>query len=400
MLEDAPVLGLSWMKHHQELAVAAVDSGKISFMKFHPDAEDHQSALEQLSTVESFAGLSSVSINCSDDFLLASGFANDVVLYDVQSGKTLTTLQAAHSQFVNVSRFAHGSPHIFATASFDGSCKVWDLRQPLSALHPVQSLATQGLNVMVAFSPDDKYLLSSGVDTRITQWELPSFRQSPEFFPLRPAMHQDRYRRSMYLADSKRIVSTATDESHLHVISVHGKKLGVVDFRGLLPGENGVDTYMRSIDSPSVNSSMRDIVSRFRGPSCLASLAPHCPRILSKLMQRVENRVCGRRMRQAQALRSSACTSNRSYATNSLDLYDASLLGHPASRDPGNVIDGNVWIAEDYEDDATGGREYVQSIRTHPTFENQVGVLLSFKNTSFSQSYVVLLDLVPSSGSD
>jgi hypothetical protein len=36
-----------------------------------------------------------------------------------------------HSHFINITRFANRSPHIFATASFDHSCKVWDLRQPL-----------------------------------------------------------------------------------------------------------------------------------------------------------------------------------------------------------------------------------------------------------------------------
>ena len=90
-----------------------------------------------------------------------------------------------HSHLINISRFAHGAPHIFATASLDHTCKVWvyvmlyhintymytylciylyiyiyiyiyithtckvwDLRTKLTRERPVSILRTRGPNVM------------------------------------------------------------------------------------------------------------------------------------------------------------------------------------------------------------------------------------------------------------
>jgi WD40 repeat protein len=347
-------MGLSWMKHHPELVCGAAHSGKISFLKFNPHAEEGQCALEPLAAnVQSFPKLSSISVNCSDDFLLASGFTNDLALYDVQTSKILTTLHGAHTNFINISRFAHQSPHIFATASFDHTCKVWDLRQPLNSSHPVKSLPTNGLNIMVTFSADDKYLLSSGVDTRITQWELPSFRQSPNAFNLRAPMHQARYRRSIYFADSTRFVTAATDESHLNVLSTDGRNLGVVDFRGFLTRNRGVVNTYDGIDQSTGSA------------------------------QRNEQHLWGRSTRHA----------------------PGSMISSSASRNAKDIASGKVWIPDGDDHNGCHGnahvnayeREYVQSIRTHPIFENQLGVLL-FSSYHFSpQSCIALVDLAPSS---
>lgn len=87
-----------------------------------------------------------------------------------------------HRNFINILRFSHRSPHLFATASFDHSCKacsfdlerlveaeVWDLRQPMQLSRPahapatatsdccsrseVKLFTTDTLNVMCTFSP-------------------------------------------------------------------------------------------------------------------------------------------------------------------------------------------------------------------------------------------------------
>eukprot|EP00913_Durusdinium_trenchii_P019121 g17969.t1 len=78
--------------------------------------------------------------------------------------------------------------------------------------NPVKTLRT-GHNVMCTFSPDDRYFLSSGVDTRITQFEVATWQARS--MPLRKAV----------------IVTGSTEESHLHLLSVYGKKLGCIDFR-------------------------------------------------------------------------------------------------------------------------------------------------------------------------
>merc|ERR1719230_1802829 len=99
------------------------------------------------------------------------------------------------------------------------------------------------MNIMCTFSPDDRRLLCSGaesVDTgtqggSIVQFELPSFRQAPQSFPVRPAApSRAHYRRSFFFFGGGNFVTTATPESHVRVLSAEGSNLGVVDFRGLL----------------------------------------------------------------------------------------------------------------------------------------------------------------------
>merc|ERR550525_147342 len=112
---------------------------------------------------------------------------------------------------INTVRFCHTSPHIFVTASYDHSCKVWDLRQPLISSRSIKNLITGDRNVMCTFSPDDTLLLRSGVDTQISQFEVPSWHPFPERFPFRESVHEDRYRRSAYFASGRHFATAATE---------------------------------------------------------------------------------------------------------------------------------------------------------------------------------------------
>lgn len=87
---------------------------------------------------------------------------------------------------------------------------------------------------MCVFDPDDQYLLCSGVDTRLRQYEVSTWEESPTRFPLRPPMHHERYRRATYLAGGRYIATAATEESHMHLLTVEGASLGVLDFKGVL----------------------------------------------------------------------------------------------------------------------------------------------------------------------
>merc|ERR1712100_1018252 len=84
----------------------------------------------------------------------------------------MKTFEHVHENFANILRFTNRSPHVFATVSFDTTCKVWDLREPLMRERPVTVLNTNTLNVMCCFSPDDKYLLISGVDKALHQFDV------------------------------------------------------------------------------------------------------------------------------------------------------------------------------------------------------------------------------------
>jgi WD40 repeat protein len=109
-----------------------------------------------------------VHLNSENDSLLVSGYVNDVKIYDVESGVIKSTLSAAHSDHINISRFSNMSPHIFATSSFDKKAKTWDTRMPLR--EPIYTLQCNSGIVMINFSPDDKYLLTSALDNEITQF--------------------------------------------------------------------------------------------------------------------------------------------------------------------------------------------------------------------------------------
>lgn len=351
IVDSCPVLGLAWMRHHPQSAVCgAAHSGQIRFLKYDQQANPQDPALQHVLTVDEFPKLSSLSINCTDDFLLASGFTHDLALYDTGTGQVLHRVLGVHSHFINISRFAHRCPHVFATASFDHTCKVWDLRQPLIHDRPVKVLHTGGLNVMCTFSPDDRYLLCSGIDTRITQFELPSFRMFPDSFPLRPAMHQARYRRSMYFATGRHFVTAATDESHIRIMSASGKNMGVVDFCGLL------GRTWTSLQRPLPANEKKRKVGSLRRSRMLAE----------NNLQRAEGREEPRVMWEAKPLKQGEVQ---------LDDELARMRGGPAAE-------GRVH------------KEYVQSVRTHPIVENRVGVLLSSYHPD-PQSYIAFVHLDP-----
>lgn len=357
VVDSCPVLALAWMRHHPQTAVCgAAHSGQIRFLKYDVQANPTDPALQHILTVDEFPKLSSLSVNCTDDFLLASGFTHDLALYDTGTGRVLQRVLGVHSHVINISRFAHRSPHVFATASFDHTCKIWDIRQPLIHDRPAKVLHTGGLNVMCAFSPDDKYLLCSGIDTRITQFELASFRKFPDNFHLRPAMHQARYRRSMYFATSRHFVTAATDESHIRILSATGKKMGVVDFCGLFER-----TWM-GLQRPFAAS---DIPYQHRMPARY------------RLTDSWEAKVQHAEFREEQR----AIWENGKLAQGEVKLDDE--IDHQTSI----RVEGRAH------------KEYVQSVRTHPTVENRVGVLLSSYNSD-PQSYIAFVHLDPNYSRD
>lgn len=114
---------------------------------------------------DDFEQLTSVHVNSTDEHLLVSGYSKDVALYDICSGRRIQVFKHLHQEHINVVKFAHHSPSIFATSSFDQEVKMWDLRQGPS--RPCFTASSSRGNVMVCFSPDDHYLLSSAVDNEV-----------------------------------------------------------------------------------------------------------------------------------------------------------------------------------------------------------------------------------------
>jgi len=361
ILDSCHVLGLAWLHHHPQSAVCGLHSGQIKFLRYDPQATLQEPALQHVLNVDEFPKCSSLSVNCTDDFLLASGFAHDIALYDTGTGQVLNRVPGVHRHFINISRFAQQSPHVFATASFDHTCKLWDLRQPLIPDRPLRTLETGGLNVMCTFSSDDKYLLCSGIDNRIAQYELQSFSMFPDSFHLRPSMQRERYRRSVYFAAGRHFVTAATDESHIRVMSASGKNMGVVDFSDF----KGQD----QMSKPKARMGWRPL------PMDDTSRAACMPQGCSRL-HLMDSFKC-------KLLRAQGCEEPRV-------IREAGLLAH-----------GEVFLDTEHTrtrgasaEDGVVHRQSVQSVRTHPIIENRVGVLLSAIQSD-QQSYVVFVHLDP-----
>jgi hypothetical protein len=355
IIERSQVLGLSWMRHHPQVALCGVaNSGRISFLRYDPMAGPRERALEEISGAGSFnAPLSSLSVNCSDDFLLASGSSCDVAIYDTQTGCSLQRGIGVHSHLINISRFAHGAPHIFATASLDHTCKVWDLRTKLTRERPVSILRTRGPNVMCAFSPDDRRLMCSGIGDDLTQFDVPSWQMFDKFpcrTPDRSPYMGKRFRRATYLANSHTFVTGATGESHVRFLSCDGKDYGVVDFCSLR-------RHFRRM-GPSVGATAASIL----GGLTAKAQAPefNYGHTLGASVQRAAGREPLRRVTEGMGLSSRSVVQS---GETQLDLTGANGVS-------------------------------VQSVKANPIIENQVGVLLS-SDLSDPQSYVALLHLAP-----
>jgi WD40 repeat protein len=263
-VDHVPILGLSWLHTQPQRAVVGASlSGTICVVGYDDNRPGDMDHLR----LEPFPHLSSLSVNCTDDFFMTSGFCIDLALYDMGTGRRLSTFCGLHQNFINILRFGHRSPHLFATASFDQTCKVWDLREPINAERPMRLLKTETLNVMCCFSPDDQNILCSGVDSALQQFSLAMPASKEETvqgtrFPL-PALHSEtNYRRSLYLADGNLVATAATSESLLRVYKAQPPHLhqGHIDFRNMLsrrrqryaPGVGGVGGQQRSADGRGV----------------------------------------------------------------------------------------------------------------------------------------------------
>lgn len=106
-----------------------------------------------------FNDMTSVHINSEDQAFMASGYHKSVPIFDLATGKRVLYFEDIHEKSINIARFANETPHLLATCSFDRAVKVWDMRVGSSA--PIYTCASRSKNVLIAFSPDDQYMLTS-----------------------------------------------------------------------------------------------------------------------------------------------------------------------------------------------------------------------------------------------
>jgi len=193
--------GLCWLHKNPSLLISGSDNGII---QLYDVGLMQQNRPPSIYRYEDFEHLTSVHINCEDSQFLVSGYSNDVSLYDLKVGKKLQTFKGLHTQHINVLKFANHDPHLFATSSFDKHIKMWDLRQRVE--RPVFQKTSEQGNVMVCFSPCDRYVLSSAVDNEVRQLLACDGREVLKL-EMQPLYSEANYTRSYYLNGSDYIIS-------------------------------------------------------------------------------------------------------------------------------------------------------------------------------------------------
>ncbi|KAG5528533.1 hypothetical protein RHGRI_029273 [Rhododendron griersonianum] len=210
------VLGLCWLKTYPSKFLAGSDNGALRLYDMNdllPNIADGYASPCNV-TVGNFEQLTSVHVNATDDQLIASGYAKHVAIYDINSGKCLQLFKDMHQGPINVAKFAHHSPSIFVTSSFDRDIKMWDCRQ--NPIRPCYTVSSSRGNVMACFSPDDHHVLVSAVDNEVKQLMAVDGSLHTKF-EIPPTGSSHNYTRSYYLNGRDYIISGSSDESVVRI---------------------------------------------------------------------------------------------------------------------------------------------------------------------------------------
>ncbi|OII71898.1 uncharacterized protein cubi_00706 [Cryptosporidium ubiquitum] len=246
----SPIIGLSWFNYHPQTFVAgSCLLGTISILSYKEnpfyqpidcfqdqdnkhqgnrkaDQDKQDDKFPYLINTEnkskSFPQLSSISVNATDDYYLASGFGKSVGLYNTHTGSQIKILPSMHMSHINIVRFANYHPHIFSTASFDSSCKLWDLRQKIYGNDPIIKFELPCMAIMSCFSPkNDLKMVVSGVDDYLKQLDL-RFKETINGngcrnFTIPTLRDSQSYRRSVYNSNGDFVLSINTKDKYVRI---------------------------------------------------------------------------------------------------------------------------------------------------------------------------------------
>lgn len=251
---DDPILGLCWFRQDpQKYAYSSILFCFNLFIRFvirfivgsqkgrlTCGTTAQSGIVKEYSTVKQ---LTSVHLNADDSYLLTSGFTESCQVFDVEQGTTVREYENIHNKYINISRFTNKSKNIFATSSFDGDVKLWDLRcqgsSPSSCIYTVKSPV--GIVVM-SFSPDDEYFLTSGQDNAICQYLSVDGRCHLKFDIPQTGLSSN-YTRGYYNASGGYVYCGSCEEDTVKVISTSTGKV-VMDV-AMYPGRVDDTLYVQ-----------------------------------------------------------------------------------------------------------------------------------------------------------
>eukprot|EP00189_Rhodosorus_marinus_P010086 CAMPEP_0184741772 /NCGR_PEP_ID=MMETSP0315-20130426/4782_1 /TAXON_ID=101924 /ORGANISM="Rhodosorus marinus, Strain UTEX LB 2760" /LENGTH=741 /DNA_ID=CAMNT_0027212259 /DNA_START=238 /DNA_END=2463 /DNA_ORIENTATION=- len=222
MSSDA-VIGLSWTNKSPFLFLAGSERGTIQLFDAAKMREKQDPILH---CFPSFDQLTSLHMNCNDDQFIVSGYSKDVSIYDVEAGRVSAQFKDCHETHVNVVKFSHSSPNIFASSSFDHYVKLWDIREPSfnGIKTPIYTRRSTKPTVMACFSPDDRYILTSAVDNEVKQYQT-SDGTLVRDYDIRPVHSPSNYTRSYFMNNGEYFVSGSCCENVVRIFRTSTGKL-------------------------------------------------------------------------------------------------------------------------------------------------------------------------------
>eukprot|EP00188_Purpureofilum_apyrenoidigerum_P003086 Plantae.Rhodophyta-Purpureofilum_apyrenoidigerum.ctg3136.p1 GENE.Plantae.Rhodophyta-Purpureofilum_apyrenoidigerum.ctg3136~~Plantae.Rhodophyta-Purpureofilum_apyrenoidigerum.ctg3136.p1 ORF type:complete len:777 (+),score=111.28 Plantae.Rhodophyta-Purpureofilum_apyrenoidigerum.ctg3136:138-2468(+) len=211
------ILGLCWTNKDGKRLLAGADNGTIRLFDAAAVKENRAPVVH---TFDRFDELTSLNINCEDQTFLVSGYSEHIAVYDLPTGKQQMLLRNCHSNHINVLKFSHYSPSVFATSSFDHDMKLWDLREPTfgGVKRPIYSRRSNKANVMVCFSPDDRYLLTSAVDNEVWQYHTYS-GEVVRTYDIRPTYSSYNFTRSYFMNGGDYFVTGSCCENVVRIFN-------------------------------------------------------------------------------------------------------------------------------------------------------------------------------------